>query len=122
VNLVDLFGGRGLALSLGAIVLARLTAWFARVRLGLALGEGTGLAFACTACLVGLTAQAFVLGLQVVNPSLKRLAVGTPNRFHTRIIRSDETCSGTDDRWRIAQFEVGALIKYCGCWRLRARS
>jgi hypothetical protein len=40
-----------------------------------------------------LMAQALVLGLQVVNPSLKRLAVRTPNRFHTGIIRSIGTCS-----------------------------
>src|SRR5262249_46380030 len=40
VDFVDLFGGRGLAVGLGAIVLARLAAWFARVRLGLTLGKG----------------------------------------------------------------------------------
>jgi hypothetical protein len=98
VNLVDLFGGRWLAVCLSAIVLARLAAGFARSGLGLPLGEGSSLALAGAGCLVELTAQVLVLGLQVVNPSLKRLAVGTPNRFHTRIIRSILTCSCTDGR------------------------
>jgi hypothetical protein len=70
-----------------------------------------------------LTAQALVLGLQVVNSSLKRLAVRTPNRCHTGIIRSVGTCSCTDDRWGIAQFEAEGLIKYlqdnrCRCVRI----
>jgi hypothetical protein len=70
VDLVDLFGGRWLAVSLGSVVLARLAAWLARIKFGLALGEGSGLAFAGAGCLVELTAEAFVLGLQVVDPSL----------------------------------------------------
>src|SRR5262249_46960810 len=52
VNLVDLFGGRWLAVGLGAVVLARLTAGLAGVRLGLAFGERTGLSLAGTECLV----------------------------------------------------------------------
>ena len=63
VNLVDLIRGRGLAVGLGAIVLPRLAAWLARIELGLALGEGSGLALASAGCLVELTAQALVLGL-----------------------------------------------------------
>jgi hypothetical protein len=70
VYLLNLFGSRGLAMSLGAIVLARLAARFARVQLGLALGEGTGLALAGAGCLVELTAEAFDLGLEIVDPSL----------------------------------------------------
>ena len=56
VNFVDLFGGRWLAVGLGAIVLARLAAWFARIELGLALGEGSGLTLAGAGCLVELMA------------------------------------------------------------------
>ena len=70
VNLVNLFGSRWLAVPLGAIVLARLAAGFARVWLGLTLGEGSGLALAGAGCFVKLTAEPFVLGLQVVDPSL----------------------------------------------------
>ena len=52
VNLVDLFGAGRLTMSLGAVVLAGLASGF----LGLALGEGSGLAFAGAGCLVELTA------------------------------------------------------------------
>jgi hypothetical protein len=70
VNLVDLFRSRWLAVGLGAIVLARLAAWLTRIELGLALGEGSGLALAGAGCLVELTTEAFDLGLQLVDPSL----------------------------------------------------
>jgi hypothetical protein len=70
VNFVDLFGGRWLAVGLGAIVFARLAAWFARIRLGLVLGEGSGLALAGAGCLVELTASSLDLSLQVVDPPL----------------------------------------------------
>jgi hypothetical protein len=56
VNFVDLFGGRWLAVGLGAIVLTRFSAWLARIELGLALGERSSLAFAGAGCLVELTA------------------------------------------------------------------
>jgi hypothetical protein len=56
VDFVDLFGGRWLAVGLGAIVVARLAAGFTRVQLGLALGEGSGLALGGAGCLVELTA------------------------------------------------------------------
>src|SRR5262249_9809412 len=62
VNLVDLFGAWRLAVGLRAIVLARLAAWFARVRLGLALGEGTGLALTGTEGFVKLATEALDLG------------------------------------------------------------
>ena len=52
-----------MAVSLGAVVLARFPARLARIKLGLALGEGSGLALAGAGCLVELTAQALVLGL-----------------------------------------------------------
>jgi hypothetical protein len=56
VNLIDLFGGRWLAMGLGAVILARLAAWLTRVELGLTLGEGSGLTLAGASCLVELTA------------------------------------------------------------------
>ena len=59
-----------MAVSLGAIVLPRLASRLARIELGLALGEGSGLALAGACFLVELTAEAFVLGLKVVDPSL----------------------------------------------------
>jgi hypothetical protein len=79
VDFVDLFWGRWLAVCLGAIVLARLAARLARIKLGLALGEGSGLALAGAGSFVELTAEAFVLGLKLVDPSPEGLAVGTPN-------------------------------------------
>ena len=125
--LIDLFGAGRLAVGLGAVALARLTAGFLGVRFGLALGEGPCLALAGTQGRVELTAEALVLGLQVVDPSLKGLAVGTPARFHTRIMRGSGTHSCTDGRRGIAQFELGTLIKYLtatwpACDRMAARS
>jgi hypothetical protein len=46
-----------------------------------------------------LAAAALDLSFQVVNPSLKRLAVGIPKRFHTGIIRRDGICSCTNGGW-----------------------
>src|SRR6516162_9065241 len=46
VDLVDLFGAGGLAMGLGAVVLAGLTARPLGLVCGLALGEGGGLALA----------------------------------------------------------------------------
>jgi hypothetical protein len=83
VDLVDLFGGRGLAVGLGAIVLARLAAGLLGLVGGLALGEGGGLAFGGAGRLVELTAEALVLGLQVADASLKGLAAGTRDGLHT---------------------------------------
>jgi hypothetical protein len=59
-----------LTVGLRAVVLAGLAAWFARIELGLALGEGSGLALAGAGRLVELAAQALVLGLEVVDASL----------------------------------------------------
>ena len=58
-------------------VRSRLAARFARVRLGLALGEGAGLALAGAKGLVKLTPEAVVFRLQVLNASLKSLTGGT---------------------------------------------
>jgi hypothetical protein len=97
---------------LGAIVLARLAAGLARVRLGLALGKGSGPALAGTEGRVELTAEALVLGFQVVDRSLKGLAVGSPDRFHAGIRHSSRTCSCADGRPGMVQLELGALIQY----------
>jgi hypothetical protein len=112
VDLVDLFGAGRLAVGLGAVVLARLAARLTGIRRGLALGKRPGLALAGTESRVELTTKSLVLGLQLVDPSLKELAVGTPDRFHAGIIRSSGTCSCTDSRQGTVQVELGALIKY----------
>ena len=112
VDLADLFGGRRLAVGLGAVILARPSSGLPGVRLGIALGEGPGLALAGAGGLVELAAEALVLGLQVLNPSLKSLAVGTPDRFHVGIIRSSGTCRGAGGRQETVQLVLPALIKY----------
>jgi hypothetical protein len=112
VNLVDLFGSGRLVMGLDAEVLSWLASGLLGVWLGLALSEGSGLALAGTGRLVELAVEALDLGFQVVDLSPKRLAVGTPNRLHTGIIRSIGTYSCTDGRCGIAQLEVEALIKY----------
>jgi hypothetical protein len=59
-----------------------------------------------------LPTEPLVLGFEVVNPSLEGLAVGTPDRFHTRIIRTSGARSCADG-WRgMVQLGLGALIKY----------
>jgi hypothetical protein len=70
VDFVDLIGAGRLAVGLGAIVPTRLAAWLTRIEIVLAFGEGSGLAFAGAVSLVELTAEAFVLGLKVVDASL----------------------------------------------------
>src|SRR5262245_31543873 len=82
VDLVNLLGAGRLAVGLGAVVLARLAPGSLGVRLGLALDEGARLALAGTEGRVELVPQAVVLGLQVIDPPLEGLAVGTPDRFH----------------------------------------
>ena len=74
-----------MAVGLGTIILARLAAWLARIELGLALGEGSGLALASAGRHFELAAEASVLGLQVVDPSLKGLAAGTEDSLHTSL-------------------------------------
>src|SRR5262249_50177444 len=83
VNLVDLFGRRWLTVGLGAVGLAGLAAGVLGLIRGLALGEGGGLALAGAGRFVELAAEALVLGLQVVEASLKSLAAGTRDGFHT---------------------------------------
>src|SRR5262245_24145297 len=73
VDLVDLLGGRWLAVGLGAVVLARLAAGLARVGLGLALGEGSCLALASTEGRVELVPQVVVFGLQAIDTPLEGL-------------------------------------------------
>jgi hypothetical protein len=52
---------------------------------GLALGEGGGLALAGAGRLVELAEEVVVLGLQVTQASLKGLAAGTRDGWHTFI-------------------------------------
>jgi hypothetical protein len=58
-----------------------------------ALGKGSGLALAGTEGQGELTMKPLVLGSQVADLTLKGLAVGTPDRFHTGIIPSSGLCS-----------------------------
>jgi hypothetical protein len=86
VDLVDLVRCRRGAVGLGPVVSTWLAAGLLRLLPGLAFGEGAGLALAGAGRLVELAAQAVVLGLQVVDASLKGLAAGTQDGFHTTII------------------------------------
>ena len=101
-----------MAMGLGAVVSAWLAAGFLGLGRGLALGEGGGLTLAGAGRLFELTAEALVLGLQVVDPSLKGLTVGTPDRFHAGIIRRSQTCSCDSGGQSMDQFELGVAIKY----------
>jgi hypothetical protein len=113
VDLVDLFGARRLAVGLGAVVLARLAGGLLGLAGGLALGEGPCLTFAGAQGCVELTAEPLALGLQVVDPSLKGLAVSTPDQFHAGIIRSSGTRSCADHgRQGTLRLELRARIKY----------
>jgi hypothetical protein len=85
VDLVDLFGGRGLAVGHGAIVLATLAAGFLGLVGGLAFGERCSLALAGAGRLVELTAEALVLSLQVAGASLMGLAAGTRDGLNTSL-------------------------------------
>jgi hypothetical protein len=114
VDLVDLFGGRWLAVGLDAIILAWLAARLARCRLGLALGERRGLALAGAEGLIELAAQALVLGLQVVDATPKRLAAGTPDRFHARLYAvaggSDAQTAGRERlKWNTSANQIPAV-------------
>jgi hypothetical protein len=85
VDLVDLLGGRRLAMRLGAVVSAGLATGLLGLVHGLALGEGGGLALAGADGLVELAAEAVVLGLQVTQASLQGLAAGTRDGLHTSL-------------------------------------
>jgi hypothetical protein len=85
MNLVDLVRGRRLTMCLGAVVLAGLASWLLGLVGGLALGERGGLALAGTGGLFELAAEALVLGLEVVEASLKGLAAGTRDGLHTSL-------------------------------------
>src|SRR5262249_44496986 len=98
VDLVDQVWGGRQPVGLGALVLARLAAGLAGIRFRLALGEGSCLALAGPEGGVELPTEPLVLGLQIVDPSLKGSAVGTPDRFHAGMIRSSETCNCDDGR------------------------
>jgi hypothetical protein len=83
VDLVDLVGVGRPAVCLGAVALAGLAAGLLGLAGGRAFGEGGSLALAGAGRLVELAAEAVVLGLQVAEASLKGLAAGTRDRFHT---------------------------------------
>jgi hypothetical protein len=85
VDLVDLFGAGRLAVGLGAVVLTGLAAGLLGLAGGRALGEGGGLALVGAGRLVELAAEALVLSLQVVDPSLKGLAASTQDGLHTSL-------------------------------------
>ena len=70
MNLVDLVRGWRLPMGLRAVVLAGLASRLLGLVVGLALGEGGGLALAGAGRLVELAAEALVLGLQVAEASL----------------------------------------------------
>jgi hypothetical protein len=108
VSLVDLVGVGRLAVGFGAVLFAGLTAGL----LGLALGEGSGLALAGAGRLVELTAEALVLGLQVTEASLKGLAAGTRDRLHTSIIGEALAAAALPRPGRRDQLELDALNKY----------
>jgi hypothetical protein len=65
VGCIYLVGLRWLAVGLGAVIFARLAAWLARIRLGLVLGEGSGLALAIALRLLQLAGQACDLGFEL---------------------------------------------------------
>src|SRR5215468_5817304 len=102
-------------MGLGTVVLSQLAAGLFGLGHRLALGEGSGLTLAGASRLVELASQALVLGLQVVDPSLQGLTVGTSQRFHVEIIRGSGSRSGPREGWRQDRSELQALIKYL--WR-----
>jgi hypothetical protein len=111
VDLIDLLGAGRLAVALGAVVFAGLAAGFLGLAHGLALGEGGGLALAGTGRLVELAAEALVLGLEVAEASLKGLAAGTRDGWHTFIIGAVSVApAGPRPRRRAKQLPLGRPI------------
>jgi hypothetical protein len=112
VGFIDPVGGRRLAVSLGAVGLAGLTAGPLGLVLGLALREGPGLALTGAGRLVELAAEALVLGLQMVEAPLKGLAAGTGEGLHTFIIRKAWSAAALPRPQIRDQLELEALNKH----------
>src|SRR6516165_7128015 len=112
VDLVDLLGAGRLAMGFGAVVFAGLAAGLLGLVGGLALGEGGGLALAGAGRRVELAAEALVLSLQIVQASLKGLAVGTRDGLHTPIIGKAKPQLRGPPLLTTDQPEVDALNKY----------
>src|SRR5262249_25158091 len=112
VNLVNLFGGRWLAMGLGAVDLAGLSSGLLGLAGGLAPGEGGGLALAGAGRLVELAAEALVLGLQGLEASRKGLAAATGEGWHTAIIGEAQATAALPRPQRGDQLELDALNKY----------
>jgi hypothetical protein len=93
VDLVDRFGAGRLAMRFGAVVLAGLATGLLGLGAGITLGERGGLSLAGTEGLVELAAEALVIGLEVVDTSLKGLAASTLDRFHNSIKPASRPCS-----------------------------
>ena len=120
VDLVDLFGAGRLAVGFGAVVLARLAAGLLGLGGGLALAEGSGLALAGAGCLVELAGESLVLGLQVVEASLKGLAAGKRDGFHTFITGEPWAATALPTPRSRDRLEVDAPNKY-GMMKARKR-
>src|SRR5271166_3763704 len=112
VDFVNPLRGRGRAVSLGAVVGARFAARLPGFGPGWTLGKGTGLALAGARRFVQLLAQAVVFGLQVVDAALKDLAAGTPDRFHSTIIRNAQLPEEGRSARGLDQLELDPLNKY----------
>jgi hypothetical protein len=112
VDLVDLLRAGRLAVGLGAVVLAGLAAGLLGLIGGLAPGEGGGLALAGAGGLVELAAEALVLGLQVEEASLKGLAAGTRDGWHTPIIGEARVAAALSRARCRDQLWLDALNKY----------
>ena len=112
MDLVNLFGAGRLAMRLGAVVLAGLPTGFLGLGAGFTLGERGGLSLAGTEGLVELAAEALVLGLEVVDTSLKGLAASTRDRLHTFIIGKTRAAAALPWPRRRDQLELDALNKY----------
>jgi hypothetical protein len=109
MDLVDLFRAGRLTVGLGAIVFAGLAAGLLGLAGGRPLGERSGLALAGAGRRVELAAEALVFGLQVTESSLKGLAAGTRDGFHTLIVAKTRQGSGAISTANQDQLELRAL-------------